>query len=332
MQRPGEPGAARFGPPEGCADHRPHRYRSFMIEEILTEPPGPKGAAPAAAAAAAGELLKFGVQALLAARPFHSHLAVLKAEQAAVFKFPLAPLGCSGLGSALLAAGPGLPGAAGAPHLPLELQLRGKLEAPGAGEPGTKAKKGRRSRTVFTELQLMGLEKRFEKQKYLSTPDRIDLAESLGLSQLQVKTWYQNRRMKWKKIVSLNLRNATSGGLPCGSLVLPQGSPLTGLEERALKDQSSKREGGRRRKPAPEHKGSNITNFYNLLMMSHLQAATGFASAMQQPPRCLRRRRPQPGSDGPPQSCQATDKPSPSPGNRGPDPVPKETLLSIQLH
>ncbi|KAB0392185.1 hypothetical protein E2I00_005206, partial [Balaenoptera physalus] len=74
--------------------------------------------------------------------------------------------------------------------------------APGAGEPGTKAKKGRRSRTVFTELQLMGLEKRFEKQKYLSTPDRIDLAESLGLSQLQVKTWYQNRRMKWKKIAT----------------------------------------------------------------------------------------------------------------------------------
>ncbi|KAM5258907.1 homeobox protein BarH-like 1 isoform 2-T2 [Hipposideros larvatus] len=143
--------------------------------------------------------------------------AVLKAEQAAVFKFPLAPLGCSGLSSALLAAGPGLPGAAGAPHLPLELQLRGKLEAPGTGEPGTKAKKGRRSRTVFTELQLMGLEKRFEKQKYLSTPDRIDLAESLGLSQLQVKTWYQNRRMKWKKIV------LQGGGLE--SPTKPKGRP-----------------------------------------------------------------------------------------------------------
>ncbi|XP_006902135.1 PREDICTED: homeobox protein BarH-like 1-like [Elephantulus edwardii] len=218
MQRSGEPSAALYGPLEGCADHRPHRYRSFMIEEILTEPPGPKGAAPAAAAAvAAGELLKFGVQALLAAQPFHSHLAVLKAEQAAVFKFPLAPLSCSGLGSALLAAGPGLQVASGTPHLPLELQLRGKLEAPGPGEPVTKAKKGRRSRTVFTELQLMGLEKRFEKQKYLSTPDRIDLAESLGLSQLQVKTWYQNRRMKWKKIV------LQGGGLE--SPTKPKGRP-----------------------------------------------------------------------------------------------------------
>lgn len=62
-------------------------------------------------------------------------------------------------------------------------------------------KKCRRTRTVFTDMQLIGLEKRFENQKYLSTPDRIQLAESLGLSQLQVKTWYQNRRMKWKKKV-----------------------------------------------------------------------------------------------------------------------------------
>ncbi|XP_072309567.1 homeobox protein BarH-like 2 [Eucyclogobius newberryi] len=69
-------------------------------------------------------------------------------------------------------------------------------------EHGTsRHKKPRRSRTIFTELQLMGLEKKFQKQKYLSTPDRLDLAQSLGLTQLQVKTWYQNRRMKWKKMV-----------------------------------------------------------------------------------------------------------------------------------
>ncbi|XP_072342945.1 homeobox protein BarH-like 2 isoform X1 [Scyliorhinus torazame] len=65
----------------------------------------------------------------------------------------------------------------------------------------SRLKRPRRSRTIFTELQLMGLEKKFQKQKYLSTPDRLDLAQSLGLTQLQVKTWYQNRRMKWKKLV-----------------------------------------------------------------------------------------------------------------------------------
>eukprot|EP00058_Branchiostoma_floridae_P025190 XP_002610680.1 BarH-like homeobox protein [Branchiostoma floridae] len=83
--------------------------------------------------------------------------------------------------------------------LPVPVYLRSKQDpAPEGG--GVRVKKCRRSRTVFTELQLLGLEKRFEKQKYLSTPDRVELAESLGLSQLQVKTWYQNRRMKWKKM------------------------------------------------------------------------------------------------------------------------------------
>ncbi|KAJ6223555.1 hypothetical protein RDWZM_002100 [Blomia tropicalis] len=36
----------------------------------------------------------------------------------------------------------------------------------------SKCRKLRRNRTVFTELQLMGLERRFDSQKYLSTPDR----------------------------------------------------------------------------------------------------------------------------------------------------------------
>ncbi|KAG8192931.1 hypothetical protein JTE90_025638 [Oedothorax gibbosus] len=66
---------------------------------------------------------------------------------------------------------------------------------------GKGGRKVRRNRTVFTELQLMGLERRFDCQKYLSTPDRAELARALNLTQLQVKTWYQNRRMKWKKQV-----------------------------------------------------------------------------------------------------------------------------------
>ncbi|CAG5120909.1 unnamed protein product, partial [Candidula unifasciata] len=83
--------------------------------------------------------------------------------------------------------------------LPIPLPVYIRTRSPSGSESFVKPKKCRRSRTVFTELQLLGLEKRFEGQKYLSTPDRLDLAESLGLSQIQVKTWYQNRRMKWKK-------------------------------------------------------------------------------------------------------------------------------------
>ncbi|XP_021167695.2 homeobox protein BarH-like 1 isoform X2 [Fundulus heteroclitus] len=162
MQHPLDMGA-QYYPPDLQPDHRTHRYRSFMIEEILTDHPEHKASAPA------GELLKFGVQALLSARPFHSQL-VLKAEQASLLKFPLSPLSCP-LGSPLLAAAPGLQVGPAGHHLPLDLHLRGKLEHGADG--GGKSKKGRRSRTVFTELQLMGLEKRFEKQKYLSTPDRF---------------------------------------------------------------------------------------------------------------------------------------------------------------
>ncbi|CAG7721774.1 unnamed protein product, partial [Allacma fusca] len=60
-------------------------------------------------------------------------------------------------------------------------------------------KKPRRRRTAFTHSQLAYLERKFRVQKYLSVADRSDVAEALKLSETQVKTWYQNRRTKWKR-------------------------------------------------------------------------------------------------------------------------------------
>ncbi|CAK9821864.1 Homeobox protein B-H1 [Anthophora retusa] len=61
------------------------------------------------------------------------------------------------------------------------------------------SKKQRKARTAFTDHQLQTLEKSFEQQKYLSVQDRMELAAKLQLTDTQVKTWYQNRRTKWKR-------------------------------------------------------------------------------------------------------------------------------------
>ncbi|VDK53123.1 unnamed protein product [Anisakis simplex] len=73
-------------------------------------------------------------------------------------------------------------------------------------------KKARKARTIFTDKQLQELEATFDKQKYLSVQDRMDLAQRMGLSDTQVKTWYQNRRTKWKRqaAVGMDLLNEAS--------------------------------------------------------------------------------------------------------------------------
>ena len=56
-----------------------------------------------------------------------------------------------------------------------------------------------RTRTKFTKHQIDRLEENFKKKKYIDTVERFLLAKDLGLSVKRIKTWYQNKRMKWKK-------------------------------------------------------------------------------------------------------------------------------------
>ncbi|CAL1542002.1 unnamed protein product, partial [Lymnaea stagnalis] len=61
-----------------------------------------------------------------------------------------------------------------------------------------KPRRGMLRRAVFSDAQRKGLEKMFQRQKYISKPDRKKLATKLGLKDSQVKIWFQNRRMKWR--------------------------------------------------------------------------------------------------------------------------------------
>ncbi|XP_044582174.1 homeobox protein unplugged [Cotesia glomerata] len=68
-----------------------------------------------------------------------------------------------------------------------------------AGSSGNNSK-ARRRRTAFTSEQLLELEREFHAKKYLSLTERSHIANTLKLSEVQVKIWFQNRRAKWKRV------------------------------------------------------------------------------------------------------------------------------------
>ena len=54
---------------------------------------------------------------------------------------------------------------------------------------------------LFSKAQIYELERRFRQQRYLSAPEREQLARAINLSPTQVKIWFQNHRYKYKKQV-----------------------------------------------------------------------------------------------------------------------------------
>eukprot|EP00099_Drosophila_melanogaster_P016958 NP_572815.3 uncharacterized protein Dmel_CG11085 [Drosophila melanogaster] len=90
-------------------------------------------------------------------------------------------------------------------------------------------RKPRRRRTAFTHAQLAYLERKFRCQKYLSVADRSDVAETLNLSETQVKTWYQNRRTKWKRQNQLRLEQLRHQATMEKDFVVQDGGGAGGL-------------------------------------------------------------------------------------------------------
>ncbi|TNN63353.1 Homeobox protein HMX2 [Liparis tanakae] len=126
---------------------------------------------------------------------------------------------CIGPGKGLLSGNAGL---ARRPHLPQPLlqDYKEEKERPchqmsplseerhtdAADKQGNSAKK--KTRTVFSRSQVYQLESTFDMKRYLSSSERACLASSLQLTETQVKTWFQNRRNKWKRQLSAELEAA----------------------------------------------------------------------------------------------------------------------------
>uniref|UniRef100_A0A3B4U492 NK2 homeobox 8 n=1 Tax=Seriola dumerili TaxID=41447 RepID=A0A3B4U492_SERDU len=62
-----------------------------------------------------------------------------------------------------------------------------------------KSKKSKKRRVLFSKAQTLELERRFRQQRYLSGPEREQLARLLSLTPTQVKIWFQNHRYKMKR-------------------------------------------------------------------------------------------------------------------------------------
>ncbi len=94
------------------------------------------------------------------------------------------------------------------------------------------------SRAVFTSLQRKGLEKRFNMQKYVNKPDRRQLAAAPGLTDAQVKVWFQNRRMKWRhsQRVQKQQRQAADASTDCPVFASVTESGTDGEDEAVDRD------------------------------------------------------------------------------------------------